>query len=348
MSGSPPIEGAPTKEQKAMTQRNPASTNRPADDQQERFPESLVEEATTWFVRMTTGDASTEDRQLFQRWLEQSPTHWAAYSEAKKLWDDLGQIPAPAAVSPTPSRRFTGWKPGLAACFALLACVLFGQSATLENLQSTYFTSVGEIRQITLSDRSVLFLNTDSAVNIEFTEHCRCITLLRGEAYFEVSKNPARPFEVHTGIGRTRAVGTAFSVRKTQQDTRVAVTEGRVEIASELNNAEIQSLLLNAGDTAFYDRNGVQPSGSHVADNTAAWRHGKLIFINRPLSEVVSELDRYHAGKIVLARQPGGEQHFTGVLNLQDTGQALMALEQTQSLSILEITPLLIFLRASH
>src|SRR5690606_20513701 len=94
-----------------------------------------------------------------------------------------------------------------------------------------YASNVGEVRRIALDDGSYMLLNTDSLAVIQFSEARRDVRLEKGEALFEVAKDPQRPFVVNAGDLTVKAVGTAFVVRREDSSVEVTVTEGVVEVA---------------------------------------------------------------------------------------------------------------------
>ena len=95
-----------------------------------------------------------------------------------------------------------------------------------------YETRIGEQNSITLVDGSVIQLNTDSHIQVNYEKNQRSIVLMAGEAHFEVAKDPSRPFVVKAGDGMVRAVGTAFTVRINPEALKVIVTEGKVALAA--------------------------------------------------------------------------------------------------------------------
>ena len=94
---------------------------------------------------------------------------------------------------------------------------------------ASHVTRIGEQRLVVLKDDSVLNLNTDTELDVRFTDERRWLRLHRGEAYFDVAPDPARPFVVVTPHGRIEAVGTAFGVRVLEDRSRVMVGEGQLE-----------------------------------------------------------------------------------------------------------------------
>src|SRR5690606_33902749 len=90
-------------------------------------------------------------------------------------------------------------------------------------------TRVGERRALTLADGSEVILNTDTLIEVAFDAGARDLSLHRGEAYFSVASDAARPFRVHAGGAIVEAVGTAFTVQRTlNEELEVTVTEGEV------------------------------------------------------------------------------------------------------------------------
>src|SRR5262249_28353313 len=107
-------------------------------------------------------------------------------------------------------------------------------------------TPVGELREIQLADGSIVNLNAQSEVVVQFTRSERDIRLARGEAMFKVARDPARPFRVRTTNAIVEAVGTQFNVNaRPDGTTTVAVLEGKVKLAGD--NAQAA---LAAGEVA--------------------------------------------------------------------------------------------------
>jgi transmembrane sensor len=125
-------------------------------------------------------------------------------------------------------------------------------------------TKIGGLHTLDLPDGSVVHLNTDSRVEVQFTRAQRRVRLARGEAHFTVAKNSARPFVVMAGDIEMRAVGTAFNVRLHPSTVEVLVTEGAVEVAapearSEEHGAPRQARGLELAETAGSMEQGAGP-----------------------------------------------------------------------------------------
>ena len=313
--------------------------------------EDLAAQATAWLVRMRGGDAGAEDHRAFQTWLDRDPAHRAAYAEAEALWQELGGIrhgrgshraPPPARGRPErQSRRHR--LPLLAAVAATLAVVAVmtpGAADRLAASRADHVTARGETARVELDDGSTVHLNTATALSVDYTAAARRVRLHGGEAFFTVTPDPARPFEVAVGDTRVRVLGTAFNVRE-EGSLEVAVTEGRVGIL-RVPGDPTPAAVLGAGAVARVG-DGIALRDADPAA-IAGWRHGRLVFTERPLREVVAELDRYHPGVLVLAGGTAGGERFSGVLGLQDTERALAALAHALSVHVIRLGPYLTIL----
>lgn len=186
-----------------------------------------------------------------------------------------------------------------------------------------YSTPIGGIASVSLADGSRLTLNTATRVRVELTPQERHVRLEDGEAFFQVAKDPNRPFVVEVGNKRVIAVGTEFSVRRTGDDMRVVVTEGkvRVESGSADGAATVRrrpgpagaspqmaqgrppsEVLLTPGSVASAADDGVvvEQKALSEAEDDLTWRHGYLTFHDASLADAVAEFNRYNTHKIAI------------------------------------------------
>ena len=169
-----------------------------------------------------------------------------------------------------------------------------------------YSTTVGGLASVPMADGSKVTLNTDSQIHIALTNSERDVELSHGEAFFEVSKDPTRPFVVRVGNRRVVAVGTKFSVRRDGNDLEV-VTEGKVRVeggSSRLSSPTGGSgdVYLTPGSIARLDESGVlvQRKTLPEVEEQLSWRTGVLVFRNQSLQEAIAEFNRYNVRKIVI------------------------------------------------
>jgi transmembrane sensor len=227
--------------------------------------------------------------------------------------------------------------PGNPALLATAASVLILVGATLvsfkDDLLGTdrYTTVIGGLQAIPLSDGSRVTLNTDSEVHIALREHERVVEIDRGEAFFEVAQDAARPFIVKAGERRVIAVGTQFSVRRDDTDVRVVVTEGTVRYEGHPVDApSAERVLLPAGSVADIRGNAVQVRRlpPDQAEQNLTWRSGFLTFHNTPLAEAVAEFNRYNTRKIVIEDPAIATVEVGGVFRAGNVRRFVQLLEQ--------------------
>jgi len=185
---------------------------------------------------------------------------------------------------------------GGAGIAATLAGVL---SFTLWPKATTLGTDTGEIRRVPLADGSLAVINSGSELRLSFTSRRRDVQLAKGEAWFQVAKMPDRPFTVSAGPVSVQAVGTAFSVRRRNGATEVVVTEGTVKVWSAGTPG---STYVKAGHSAFVSDDGVEVASldGDAADRQLAWRDGRIVFEDAPLSQAAAEFNVYHAQQIAV------------------------------------------------
>lgn len=167
---------------------------------------------------------------------------------------------------------------------------------------NSYRTQVGALATVPLSDGSKVTLNTDSQIHVELNPTMRRVKLDQGEAFFEVSKDAARPFVVEIADKRVIAVGTQFSVRRDNNDIRVLVTEGSVWVEHRGIASKAAKTQLAAGSEARTSRTEVlidRPAPAQV-EQLLGWRTGYMIFRDTALADAVADFNRYSARKIFI------------------------------------------------
>lgn len=312
---------------------------------------ALSDQAIDRVIRLHSGKASETDRAEARAWQNRSPSHRKAFAEAERLWLEMGNAmlmnTAPVAglrQDATGTRRGRYWT-GLAAGLLLLASML-QFSGYGERWLSDVYTGVGEQKTVVLTDGSRIALNTDTAFSIAFSRTGRRIVLHRGQAVFTVAKDPVRPFEVATDTAVVKALGTVFEVLMDSRGTRVTVEEHAVGIKGPHEKDYPESSRIHAGQQARYSpEHGLGPVVAIDARQISPWRRGKLIFKNRPLAEVIAELDRYYPGRMLIVGESLESLRVTGVFPVGDPSAALDMIADILPVSITRITPWLTLLR---
>lgn len=217
-----------------------------------------------------------------------------------------------------------------------------------------YFTRIGEQRTIELADGSVVTLNTDSQLAVDYGGPTRRILLASGEAYFAVAADSERPFTVDLGTHDVTALGTTFNVRKDRERYQVAVLEGAVAIHEHTTDiarspppvsADGQAVVLaqpgprrvEAGWVAEIEvsSNELTAFQPESMDRYHAWRSGLLSFYNEPLLQVVKELNRYSRRKILIDDTSVMELPVYTAIRVTEIDSALRALERALPIAII-------------
>jgi len=279
--------------------------------------------AADWLVRLQDVNGAGEaDWIEFDAWLSASPEHAAAYDDVLAVWSDLG-VMAPelkAAAAPVslagrarPNRRLIGW--GVAAAAAAALAVAVVPSAL--NPARMYETGRGQTRTVGLSDGSTIHMNAGSKISVRMTGSVRQVAMNDAQAVFDVAKDPDRPFLITVGDRTVRVVGTEFDVSHRGNALAVTVRRGVVEVRPDAAS-ETGAVRLAPGQRLEHAAGGDSRISTVNPDDAFAWRSGRLVYRDRPLVEVVAELNRQFNRDIRLADATTGRQRVSGVLVLDN------------------------------
>lgn len=294
--------------------------------------------AAYWVVRLNAEDCTPEDRYAFDVWRREDPVHEAAYQKIKRGNDYLDrfmevpefqdriELARKRTKPPLWKQNSFRWIGAAAACLAIVAASVvflslpqFGEdSVAAIEIVEVYETRIGERSTVTLSDGSVVTINTNSRIEVDYTDDMREIKLIRGQGFFDVAKEIDRPFVVVAGEKRVLALGTIFDVRfDDQNEVQVTLVEGKVQIDSasgtdgrveesgrsnaiEETATTLPVIELNPGERLIVRANVAPEIVETDAVEETSWRRGQLVFRQRALSEVVAEMNRYSTQQLVL------------------------------------------------
>ncbi|HEY0265374.1 MAG TPA: FecR domain-containing protein [Rhizomicrobium sp.] len=287
-------------------------------------------EAAGWAARIDRGAFSPGEERAFQAWLAGDVRTLGAYGRMRALALSteraraLGPAFDPAdfvSVRPSavPSRRTL-----LQAGGGIAAAMLVGLAATWEMRRrgTSFSTGKGETKVVALKDRSVVTLNTDSEIVVRFSGAQRGIELVRGEALFDVAKNPARPFVVAAGDTSVRVIGTSFSVsRFDAAPVKVLVREGIVEVFKPAA-VGVEPLRISANTLALSSPDqgdiAARPVPTAQLRRAMAWREGEIAFEGETLAQAAAEFARYSDTKIVIDDPVLAKEEIAGLFKATD------------------------------
>ncbi|MCD7097193.1 FecR domain-containing protein [Stenotrophomonas sp. MMGLT7] len=282
--------------------------------------------AAQWTAREDRAPLSAAELAERDAWLGADPRHFGAYARAHAVFARTGRARALApaagtAAAPVPrraARRVLGWGMGLAAVLSLAALGL----QRLADDTRDYGTGRGEVLRVALEDGSAVTLDSDTLVRVKYGRDRRDVSLLRGEALFDVAKDRQRPFVVRAADTSVTAVGTSFAVSLLQRrhsGVEVLVREGTVDVAD--TGGGVAPARLMANYRALSDRGrGIRVEPVQQADvhQALAWREGMLAFNGDTLSVAAAQFLRYSDVRIVIDDPRIGGRRIVGLYSATD------------------------------
>lgn len=307
----------------------PETTQKP--DQQ------VLAQAVDWLLQLQAEDTSPDTLEAFAYWQNSHPQHAAAWALLTQIQHSFGQLPHKALTKQVLARIDHTSRRQALKKLGMLGIVLPGvwlgyQALPLERWRAEYQTAVGEQQHLHLVDGTHLFLNTDSAVDIQYHAQ-RQILLRQGEIWLETGHQDKRRLVVVTPHGQLVPLGTRFNVKLHSERTTLTVTEGAVQI--QLANG--QSTVVQAGQQQSFSRDAF--GQAQVADEgVAGWQQGMLLAQDMPLDDVLKELARYRRG-VIRCHPELKQMKVSGAFPLKDTDAALDLLQKTLPVQVVTPSP---------
>jgi len=303
---------------------------------------AVVDQAIDWSLKVTfnTPDAATQ--QAFEQWLAANAAHRQAWQRLQSLGGQFAGLPRGAALdtlNKLPEGRLQR-RQALKLLALLTGVGVVGwhtaQHAPWQRLMADYSTGIGEHRRWTLDDGSVLDLNTDSAVRVDFGAEQRLLTLLRGELALSSGDDAQaalrRPLRVKTPQCLLECQDAQLEARLNGDATWLWVAQGRVQV-SPLGRPDFT---VQAGEGW---RIGHRQAVALPATTTqrGAWRDGMFIARDLPLREVVEELDRYQVGHVGCDPRIA-QVRLSGNFSTERPDQALVLIAQSHGWQLRRLT----------
>lgn len=328
----------------------------------------ISEEAAEWLLRLEENPAARHHAE-FTAWLARSPRHMdeflmveASFRTVQRFYprervaleveplrdpDDVIPFRQNKPAEETDSRLLPAL-PGhrrkllLSAAAALVLSITAVWFLAARFYQPHYVTRTGEQRSFKLPDGSLLSLNTQSRVEIDFSDRARELHLIRGEALFTVRHDAARPFRVSTDTAVVQALGTSFNVyRRPDRGTFVSVMEGKVSVVAREPDGVPASgasavIPLAAGEEAnVSERRQIVRNASSDVSRTLSWRQRRLVFRATRLDEVVAEFNRYNSDlQLRVFGSDVAERRITGTFDADEPRAFLKFLAEDSSIQL--------------
>lgn len=303
-----------------------------------------------WFLDLKERPDCRQTEQGFENWLARSPVNARAWELALKTWALLAEVPpahehvwkqAPSrvAVLLTARRPWKRWMVAAAMALAASALILLAGPSLLIRWQADHITQTAESRTVTLEDGTVIEMAGGSAIATEISATGRRVTLLSGEAFFDVAHDASRPFEVDAGGVAVAVLGTAFDVQMADDTTTVELARGTVAVSFSMPGLK-ENFELAPGEMAAVDhRTGGVTRDTIAPEDIAAWRSGKMFVNDVSIASAIERLQRYHPAWISVPDPALAARRVTGLYDLKNPDQALAALVKPFGGNVREVTP---------
>ena len=322
----------------------------------------LLEEAMGWILRLEESSQDSPAFKEFDAWREGAEENRTAWERVNKTWTVLGAVKpaynqkvwgdiAPAskpsaALAPTFSahlvrRRKSYGRPVAAAVAALAAAYVLWITipAILISMRADYRTAAGQVERVRMADGSTVDLGGGSAIKAHIGTAQRRVTLLAGEAFFDVASDAARPFIVDVEGIEVTVLGTAFDIRVSSASTSVALLRGSVEAVSPTKDKP--PAVLKPGEMLVVEHATGKTSIEPISlDDIGAWRQGKVFLANATVGSAIELIQRYHSAWISIPDRGLANRRVSGLFDLRDPDRALIALVEPFGGKVRSITPL--------
>ena len=274
-----------------------------------------------------SGDITDKDREVIDEWRAESPENETLYLDNRKAWEaitllhEMEQFNSFEALNKVNTRiaqsASTKWWMTIqrVAAILLLPLMIYSGYVTFRNfslknlpeeqvMMQTVTSRQGMVTRFTLADGTKIWLNSCSELKFptRFTGKVREVKL-KGEAFFEVTKNEKQPFRVNAKELNVEVLGTSFNVINYNDDNQseVILVEGKVRLSSQKDQIKKELGLMNPGQRAVYDQEVRNVVTENVdVDKYIAWRDGNLIFRDDKMEDVVKRLSRWFNVEIVI------------------------------------------------
>lgn len=190
----------------------------------------------------------------------------------------------------------------------------------------------GQKASLVLPEGSSIALNSDSKIiysnsyNIESRK-----VQLRGEAYFDVVRDPDKPFIVDCGDVRIKVLGTSFGIKSYEEDHTISIIleSGKIQL-----NTPLEEIEMSPNDYIVYDKQNKTTIIEKVnAKDYTDWRYNRLRFDNEKLETIMKTISRMHNIDIVFENKEIGDMKFTGTIDNTHIESILDAIKLTSSIA---------------
>jgi len=281
--------------------------------------------AAAWLERKNFTPWSNADQSELDVWLGASWAHRVEFWRLETAWNRMERLTAlraPRAENAPEARRRLMPALRKVAGAMVLAGVTGAAAYSYFSVpgDTRYATALGERKVLKLADGSSIELNTATSLRVSHDKAHRTVWLEKGEAYFDIKHDAARPFTVLVGSRRVTDLGTKFSIRKSNSEIKVALVEGLARVDPAEPSAHPSSAVLSPGDVAIATAGSlkvIRKPEQELRDELG-WRRGMLVFVHATLADVAAEFNRYNDTKLVITDPDAATRRIGATFPAQD------------------------------
>jgi transmembrane sensor len=257
-------------------------------------------QAAAWIVQLHGPYRSPAVDAGFRTWLAESSENARQFEIVTEAWD-AGSTPVPGVARLKHWDSKTSNRKWLAAAVVVIVAIGIGfWTLNAFWLNPSYATRIGEQRIVRLGDGTRITLNSNTHISVAYRELERGVRVDRGEAYFEVAQDVARPFLVRAGVHRVEALGTVFIVRHDAVRTAVTLVEGKIAVSVEGGDAPTIPATLTPGERLTFVGKSRARIDEPRIEAITAWRRSEIVLDKTPLVDAIAEVNRYDQAILVI------------------------------------------------
>ncbi|WP_316769238.1 FecR family protein [Pedobacter frigiditerrae] len=279
-----------------------------------------------------------------EKYRAESHENDAFYLEIKNLWElsskasRINEVDAKQAiqnfknhlVKESPKRK-TLWLTKIAASILLFSIGYLIYHQSTKTVFTVKATSENQVDSVRLADGSVVVLAENSEVSYpDKFDSIREISLLKGQAFFKIHKDPTHPFKVVMDKSNVVVLGTSFNIKMSKTKIDLGVITGKVIFTPYQNGT---ASILTAGQALTFDVI-KKEFLTKTAQNSDSWLTKELIFVDTPLEEVCKQLTEYYGADIKLKNNKHTEKKLNATFKNQTLDQVLEILNETYNIKI--------------
>lgn len=274
------------------------------------------------FAKHLAKELNSEETKSFESWIALSDKNADDFNSYKKVWEATASLKSKKDVDVDKAwlklstelfeeKKVNKGKTssiflklsGIAASIAIISILtvkIFSSSdIKIENLSKTVATSTKEQKTFTLDDNTIISLNQNSSIQYSesYSKYNTREVFLKGEAFFEVTRNEEKPFIVKTVHGNITVLGTSFNVSEENNQLAVSVKTGKVKVTV----ADGHEVILNAGNRGLYSVLKKTLVKDNITDlNYISWKTKYLVFNDVALSEAIAAINKSYYCNIIM------------------------------------------------